>query len=159
MRDTRTGRYALNADNMGIRGIYLSSGTKIDSKPCMRIALPKWQDRVSPLFDVAMTVMFVDVDGLREIRRREMMFSTETPVARALRVAAERCDVFICGAISPSLEAVLRASGIRVITDICGPVNEVLASFLQGNLAGEHAYLMPGSGNRTRVRRRWRGGR
>ncbi len=144
---------------MGISGIPRSSGTKIDRVEGMRIALPKWQKRVSPLFDVAMTVVLVDVDQTRETQRRELSFSNETPVARAIRVAAERCDVLICGAISPSLESVLQASGVRVITDICGPVNEVLAAFLQGNLAGERAYLMPGTGNRTRARRRWRGGR
>lgn len=125
----------------------------------MRIAIPKWQNRVSPLFDVAMTVMFIDVDQARETQRREMTFSNETPVARAIRVGAEQCDVLICGAISPPLEAMLHASGVRVITDICGPVNDVLAAFLQGNLASERAYLMPGSGNRARVRRRRRGGR
>jgi len=139
--------------------MYQPSGTKIDRMECMRIALPKWQNRVSPLFDVAMTVMVVDVDQMREIQRRELSFSNETPVARAIRVASERCDVLICGAISPSLKAVLHASGVQVITDICGPVNEVLAAFQRGNLADEHAYLMPGTGNRRRARRRWRGGR
>jgi predicted Fe-Mo cluster-binding NifX family protein len=114
---------------------------------------------VSPLFDAAGTLVFVDVEDGREVGRRELTFSTEAPLVRALRVVGERADVLICGAISPSLSLVLRAGGVEVLAEVCGPLNDVLAAFLRGNLLSERTFRMPGCRGGARVRRRWRGGR
>lgn len=124
----------------------------------MRIAIPSWQDRVSPVFDVAKSLLLVDVAGGRELGRRESAIRRIDPLARAREVAGFGTEVLICGAISWPLEMALSAAGVRVIPQTCGPVDEVLEAFLLGQLTS-NAFLMPGCcGRRRRFRGRRRGG-
>jgi len=65
----------------------------------MRIALPVWNDRISPVFDTAQRFMVVEIEGNEEISR-DSLFVPEIHFydkARKLRDAG--VDVLICGAI------------------------------------------------------------
>ena len=121
----------------------------------MRVALPTWDSRVSPVFDVARRLLVVDVDRDTEIGRSKLDLEETRLAARASRVTALGVHVLICGAISWPLEAMLASAGVRVIPQTCGPVDDVLRAFLAGQLTSE-AFLMPGCCGR---RRRFRGGR
>ena len=121
----------------------------------MKVALPTWDGRVSPVFDVAKRLLVVDVERGAEISRSEVYLEETQLAARASRVTALGTHVLICGAISWPLEVTLTSVGVRVIPQTCGPVEDVLRTFLAGQLANE-AFLMPGGGGR---RRRFRGGR
>ncbi|MCK4341845.1 MAG: NifB/NifX family molybdenum-iron cluster-binding protein [Phycisphaerae bacterium] len=121
----------------------------------MRVALPTWDGRISPVFDVARRLLVVDVERDAEIGRSEVDLEETRLAARASRVTALGVHVLICGAISWPLEAMLTSAGIRLIPQICGPVEDVLRAFLAGQLPDE-AFLMPGCCGR---RRRFRGGR
>lgn len=120
----------------------------------MRIAIPQWQGRVSPVFDVAANMLIVEVADAREVGRREVAVTATDPAKRAQQVAQLPANVLICGAISWPLELALRSAGVQVISQICGQVDEVMRSFLQGNLDNK-AFRMPGCCGR----RRFRGGR
>lgn len=121
----------------------------------MKVALPTWDGRVSPVFDVARRLLVVDVERDAEVGRSEVDLEEARLAARASRVAAIGVHVLICGAISWPLEAMLTSAGTRVIPRMCGPVDDVLRAFIAGQLASE-AFLMPGCRGR---RRRFRGGR
>lgn len=121
----------------------------------MRVALPTWDGRVSPVFDVAKRLLVVDVERDTEIDRSEVDLEGTRLAARASRVTALGVHVLICGAISWPLEAMLTSAGMRVIPQTCGPVEDVLRAFFAGQVASE-AFLMPGCCGR---RRRFRGGR
>ena len=121
----------------------------------MKVALPTWDGRVSPVFDVAKHLLVVDVERDTEIGRSEVDLEETRLAARASRVTALGVHVLICGAISWPLEGMLTSAGLRVIPRMCGPVEDVLRAFLAGQLANE-AFLMPGCCGR---RRRLRGGR
>lgn len=119
----------------------------------MRIAIPQWQGRVSPVFDVAANLLLVEVADAREAGRHEVALTATDPAKRAQEVARLPADVLICGAISWPLELALRSAGVEVISQICGQVDEVVRSFLLGDLAND-AFRMPGCCGR----RRYRGG-
>ena len=119
----------------------------------MRVALPNWQGRVSPVFDVARGVVLVDVDGGGPVERTAHHLVQSEPLARARELAGFGVDVLICGAISQALERGLAAEGVQIVSRTCGPVDEVLQAYLQGRLAGP-AFRMPGCGRRKRTRRR-----
>ena len=121
----------------------------------MRVAIPTWRGRISPVFDVAGHLLLVDAQNGSEIRREEAMVEPSDLPARAKRMTELGTNVLICGAISWPLEVMLRSAGIRVIPHTCGPVEDVLRAFLSGQLT-EQAFLMPGCCGR---RRRFRGGR
>jgi predicted Fe-Mo cluster-binding NifX family protein len=121
----------------------------------MRVAISTWRGRVSPVFDAARHLLLVDCQDGTEIGREETPVSETGLASRARRVADLGTDVLICGAVSRPLEAMLRSAGVRVIPQTCGPVEDVLRTFLSGEWT-ERAFLMPGCCGR---RRRFRGGR
>jgi predicted Fe-Mo cluster-binding NifX family protein len=121
----------------------------------MKVAIPHWQGRVSPVFDVAGNVLIVELSGGTELGRRNVTFNAETVHHRVARLAETGADALICGAISRPLEMAVSAAGIEVIPQTCGDVEQVLAAFIGGQLNGR-AFLMPGCCGR---RRRFRGRR
>jgi predicted Fe-Mo cluster-binding NifX family protein len=122
----------------------------------MKVAIPHWQGRVSPVFDVAANVLVVEIrDGL-ERSRENVALDAEDPQPRATRLAQTGAELLICGAISWPLEMALSAAGIDVIPHTCGEVEQVLAAFAHGQLQ-QDAFLMPGCcGRRRRLRARRR---
>lgn len=126
--------------------------------PCgqpMRVAIPTWGGRVSPVFDVARRLLLVDVNGDAEVSREEVAIEASQPATRAIRTTELGVNTLICGAISTPLESLLVSAHVCVIPDACGSVEDVLRAFLAGSLE-EDAFLMPGCCHR---RRRIRGRR
>lgn len=125
----------------------------------MRIAIPTWQGRVSPVFDVAGQLLLVEWDGSQERARHEIAMAEEQPDARAERLAQLHVDTLICGAISRPLEWLLADWGIEVIARVCGGVDEILAAFSAGSVRSGQ-FAMPGCcGQLQRRRRQGRCGR
>jgi len=115
----------------------------------MRVAIPQWQGRVSPVFDVAGHLLLVDVAKGSELDRRSVWIEADGPHARLAAVRDHAAGLLICGAISAPLEAALQAAGVEIISQTCGDVEEVLAAFIQGRL-GLDTFLMPGCCRRRR---------
>lgn len=115
----------------------------------MKIAIPVWNDRVSPVFDVARTIRVVDVDVGRGVVVSD---STHTlaPGRPASTLAALGVDVLVCSAISPSTEAAVWVSGVEVIPDICGSPDEIVEVIVAGD-AELSRFGTPGS-NRSQRR-------
>jgi len=125
----------------------------------MKVAIPHWQGRVSPVFDVAGNVLVVEIRDGVEQSRQDVALDAEDPQLRATRLAQTGTDILICGAISWPLEMALSAVGIDVIPQTCGDVEQVLAAFVHGQLR-QDAFLMPGCcGRRRQFRARHRRGR
>jgi len=109
----------------------------------VRLAISHHQGRISPVFDTAGSVLLVDVENGRELRRELRSLDQNQLLARAEEFLKLEADVLLCGAISAPLEALLISSGVHVIGFLCGPVDEVLAAFLNGDI-GKPRFLMPG---------------
>jgi predicted Fe-Mo cluster-binding NifX family protein len=126
----------------------------------MKVAIPYWQGRVSPVFDVAGNLLLVDVADGQEQTRENVAIQATHPQARASSLSEHGVTVLICGAISQPLEIAISTWGIEVISQTCGDIEQVLAAFLGGQLSQE-AFLMPGCcGRRRRLKAgRRRGGR
>lgn len=123
------------------------------------MGIPTWNGRVSPVFDVAKRLLVADLDSGAEANREEVKIEEEQPTLRAKRMVELGVTVLVCGAISRPLEAMLAAAGVRVMPQICGPVEEVLQAFTAGRLE-DASFRMPGCcGRRLRFRGRRRGGR
>lgn len=109
----------------------------------MRVALPIWDGRVSPVFDVAQELLVADVKD-HAVGAQATHVITETGAgARAKMLGDLGVSVLICGAISQALEHLLLWRGVRVISRRCGEATEILEAYLAGRL-DEPRYLMPG---------------
>lgn len=95
------------------------------------------------MFDVARNLLLAEVDGGKVTCRENCALRNRNPAERAEELAALNVDVVICGAVSHPLMRMMSASNLRVIPNICGPVEEILDAFLQNRLS-ECSFQMPG---------------
>ena len=126
-------------------------GTAFAAKWIMRIAIPLWQGRVSPVFDEANRILLVDILERQEQHRQEEILTARNPFERAQLLPKLGVDLLICGMISQTQQTALASAGIRIIPCICGAMEEVIAAFLHGRLENG-ALLMPGCRSRKRMR-------
>ena len=119
----------------------------------MRVAIPLWQGRVSPLFDEASRILLIDVLEKHEQHRQEESLAARNPFERAQMLPRLGVDLLICGMISQTQQTALASAGIRIIPHICGPMEEVIAALLDGRIENG-ALLMPGCSGRKRPRNR-----
>lgn len=124
----------------------------------MRLAIPMWNERVSPVFDAASRLVLIDIDQGAEVSRRIVEVGADPfPTQRVRRLTELRVTVLICGAISRPLAGFVSAAGIVLIPSVAGPVEDVLRAYLAGRLS-EQRWLMPGcgaGGERHRGGRGW----
>lgn len=109
----------------------------------MKVAIPYWQGRVSPVFDESREILLVEIEKGREVRRIEVDLRHSDPLLRAGYVASLGVEWLICGAISISLEKALLSKNIKIFAYTRGSLNEVIEAFLNGNLT-DPMYRMPG---------------
>jgi predicted Fe-Mo cluster-binding NifX family protein len=109
----------------------------------MKIAVPDWQGRVSPVFDVAEQLVLVDLDPEEPDRWLTQRLGNAGPHDRARQLVELGVDVLVCGAISWPLEALLATRGVRVIPLVCGNVAEVVQAFRDGTIR-DGRFAMPG---------------
>jgi predicted Fe-Mo cluster-binding NifX family protein len=124
----------------------------------MKVAISNWQGRISPVFDVAGSILLLELEGRREKCREELELKTGDPFDRARFLSHLGADVLICGMLSHPQEIALASAGIRVIPHICGEIENVITAFLSGRLDCG-ALTMPGCGRQfpeSRRRRRQR---
>mgnify|MGYP002353074925 FL=1 len=119
----------------------------------MKVAIPVWQGRISPVFDVAGQLLLLDLIDGREVSREERPVGESRAEQRAAELAELGVDLLICAGISQALQETLASCGIRVVARICGNIEEVLTAFSTGRL-GEERFAMPGCCGRKRQRYR-----
>jgi len=109
----------------------------------MRIALPTWRQRISPVLDTATLFRFVDVEGGCQTAWQELPWNGTEHVGRVQFLMGFGTDIVICCAVSRRLQVEIEACGIHVLAHTCGPVDDVVAAYLQNRLTDE-VFRMPG---------------
>jgi predicted Fe-Mo cluster-binding NifX family protein len=118
----------------------------------MKVAIPLWQGRVSPVFDEANRILLIDIIERQEQHRQEESLTARNPFERAQMLPRLGVEFLICGMISQTQQTALESAGIKIIPHICGAIEEVIAAFLDGHIESG-ALLMPGCGCK-RMRKR-----
>lgn len=109
----------------------------------MRIAVPIWEDKVSPVLDTAAKLLILETLDKKKISRTEAFLNEPEISKRCFRIQKLDIDVLICGAISRPFSERLAAAGINIIPGISGAVEEIVAAYFCGMLH-QSKYLMPG---------------
>lgn len=125
----------------------------------MRIGIPIWDDRISPVLDTASRLLVVEMEGNNERSRFEIYMDEHELSRRCFRIQSLEVDTLICGAVSHPFARMLTANGIHLISDISGPTEDVLKAYQKGVLL-DSEFLMPGCKRRRGGRKeRWGPGR
>lgn len=109
----------------------------------MRVALPVWERRISPVFDESERISIADVKRGKITSQFIIPFQEKFPPGRAIFLTRWGVEILICGGISAYLAQLVAAQGIRVIPGIRGGVEDVLQAFCLGNIPSAR-FLMPG---------------
>ena len=126
----------------------------------MRIGIPIWNNRVSPVLDTAERLVIVDTGSPRARAWEEVALDGRRLPIRAARLAELSLDLLVCGAVSRPLAELLEAAGVPLEPWVAGDVHEVLDAVTSGRL-DRPCYRMPGCcqgrGRGSRRRRAQRG--
>ena len=118
----------------------------------MKVGIPTWQGRVSPVFDTASRLLIADLEDGKEISRTEESIDEPFLPSRANRLLELGIDTLICGAVSRPMMALISGANIQLIPFISGEVEEVLCAYLSDCLT-ETRFAMPGCCARRRRRK------
>ena len=109
----------------------------------MKIALPVWEGKISPVFDTASKLLVLQLEENKEKYRFETELHEKELARRCSRIKNLDVDLLICGGISRQFYSMLTGSGIHVICWICGVAEDVLNAYCGGTLHRSQ-FLMPG---------------
>jgi predicted Fe-Mo cluster-binding NifX family protein len=109
----------------------------------MKVAIPTWRDRVSPVFDVAQQLLLVELTDVAEVSRQLVSLLETDPARRTRRLQDLQVQTLICCAVSQPLREALVGCGIEVIDQVCGNVAEIVAAYRNGTV-DEERFAMPG---------------
>lgn len=123
----------------------------------MRVAVPVWGSRVSPVFDAAGELLVIDYTDDQETSRHLVELPAGSVSGRINAVHDSRIEILLCGAISRPLLDMLLAEGVSVTPFLSGEIESLLEARLADHLS-DPCYLMPGCCGRRRRRQRGRNG-
>lgn len=109
----------------------------------MRIGIPHWNGRVSPVLDSAESLLVLEVAEDGSCVRSESRVEGGSIPSRASNLAGLGLDVLVCGAVSRELAEMLEASGLSLIPWVAGDIEDVIAASLGGGIDAPR-FSMPG---------------
>ena len=115
----------------------------------MKVAIPIFRSRVSPVFDWCKRVLIVQIQSGREETRQEIVVGGLDLPERVERLSELGTEVLICGGISYFLLPLLESKGIRVIRWVAGEIEDVISALARDDLDNDR-FLMPGCRSRQR---------
>ncbi len=101
-----------------------------------KIAIPRFGESVAPCFEYSATVaIFLVTDG-RVVEQADFVLQSRRELDRVRLLRDQEVDTLICGGVQDRFEDIIRANGIRVVSWVSGQVEDLLGSFLRGELRG-----------------------
>lgn len=119
----------------------------------MILAVPTWNDRVAPVFDVARRARVFAFETGRLEQRGDTDLPAAGPAEKVAALVEGGVTHLVCGAITRSTESLARARGIEVVAFVAGTVDVVAEAWALGTLARPEL-RMPGCRCRTALPRR-----
>jgi len=100
----------------------------------MKVAIPLFNNRVSPRFEYAPALLLATIEAGKIIEKKELSLTNYDLFQRVALLKEFGVDTLICGGINNFFNRLLDWRKVQVISPISGDVEEVLSRFLQRNL-------------------------
>ena len=111
----------------------------------MKIALSTFNSNLSVAFDFADTLLIFTVEDGVITDKKEYSLENTNLVLRTTEIKNLNVNVLICGCISRCSYEILTQSGIKIISHVSGPVDEIISAYLKNKILNEK-FSMPGFG-------------
>ena len=110
----------------------------------MKIGLPIWGQRLSPVLDFAHRLLVVEINNGAVTKRRYHKLNPRLPaISQATALSDLQIGMLICGSISLELANLIRPCGIRIVPFITGEIEEILQAYLNNTLS-DSKFRIPG---------------
>ena len=114
----------------------------------MKVAVTVWENRVSPVFDSACTLLIAEIEGNRIVNECYQHFNPEMPLQLVQMLTAQGVVVLICGAVSEGLANMVETAGLELIPFITGDIKKVFKTCLASKPVWSDL-KMPGCGRQA----------
>jgi predicted Fe-Mo cluster-binding NifX family protein len=116
----------------------------------MKIAIPVFQNRVSPRFEFAPKLLLATVHDAKVVEKQELDLSAfdYDLFQRSALLHNLGVEVFICGGLQDFVMRLLNAHKVRVVTSVSGDAEAALQWFLRGTLSSPAGQCQSGGRGR-----------
>ncbi len=114
-----------------------------------KVAIPIFQNRVSPVLDTCKHLLVITTNEASEIDRENVFLGDMSLNERCSIFEKLGVSVIVCGGISETFGKLLKRNRLRMINGIAGDVEKVLSAYLDSCLENPKFY-MPGYKNQQK---------
>lgn len=107
----------------------------------MRVAIPRFGEFIAPCFGYAVTITLFTIKRGKVVDEVDFCLESSEILDRVRLMRDQRVETLICGGLEQSLADLLEASGVRVISWVSGRVDDLLDSFVRGELVAGPTHL------------------
>jgi len=98
------------------------------------IAVPVFLDRVSPLMDVSNRYMIYETEDGKIKQRLDISLNADGESQRVEKLKEIGVNTIICGAVSGYVAHIVGEKGMRLLSMIYGPIDEIIEHYLKNSL-------------------------
>ena len=110
-----------------------------------KILLPILDNDLAPRFDLTTDALVVSItretSAMGKVEERVVVLEGMSAEAMCRLAVTEAVQTVICAGIEKEFFDFLEWKGIRVVDDICGPVDAILEAYLGGHLSSGQSYF------------------
>ena len=100
----------------------------------MKIAIPIFENRISPRFDFSPEMWLIEVKGGKVVGQEKFSTANLNLPQRLEQITSNGVDKVICGGIDGFCQSQLGNRGIDVVQDVTGDAEIVFDLFMKGRL-------------------------
>jgi predicted Fe-Mo cluster-binding NifX family protein len=108
-----------------------------------RIAIPVFQERISPVLDACNRLLVVDIANGKEIQRTDVSLKKMSREERTEAVSRWNIDTIICAGVSELMCSYIESRGVRLISGIAGELEKIIDAYIHNRL-DQKCFMMPG---------------
>lgn len=121
----------------------------------MKVAIPRFGELIAPCFGHSATICVFTIRRGKVMDQIDFCLQSTDILDRVRLLRDQQVGTLICGGLEERLEDILEMNGVRVISWVSGRVDDLLDSFLRGELVGRSGVI--GSGDTVKKRYESRG--
>lgn len=125
----------------------------------MKAAFTIWNNRISPVFDVAGQFLIIETNEQREIINQQIhTLAVESAYEKLVFLSDLGVDELVCGAVTRPILHAMKMNGLIVYPFRAGNIEELVTAW-KNNQVEHVSFAMPGCGRRRNGGRARRGDR
>jgi len=117
----------------------------------MKIAIPVWQNHVSPLFDSSANLLVAETSNKKILKKDLINIESFSLFQRIQLLEKLKITIFICGGITSPILENIRNKRINIIPFVCGDVKKILDATMKGQDI-KSMFAMPGKSEKENIK-------